>query len=158
MCSTPFGIKDRGGNCAFSTFNSSVSAQRLSASKIVADLRSRASQSFPMCSTPFGIKDRGGLRVQSVMRVQIVLNAFRHQRSWRPECMIALLSPGGAQRLSASKIVADIKLQALNWKRMCSTPFGIKDRGGLCFPAVLIFQKVLNAFRHQRSWRSSHIL
>ena len=83
-------------------------AQRLSASEIMAVAAIRPGWSTRMCSTPFGIRDHGGNETTGDHGPRVVLNAFRHQRSWRP------LSP--AARLRSIR---------------CSTPFGIRDHGGV---------------------------
>ena len=106
-CSTPFGIRDHGGHETPFAPDFIVGAQRLSASEIMA-----AAPGFPVysiiacstpfgirdhggylirpgtmhfcaCSTPFGIRDHGGAARFSPAHLSPVLNAFRHQRSWR---------------------------------------------------------------------------
>jgi len=105
------------------------------------------------CSTPFGIKDqlRGG-SLAEVGKHQLVLNAFRHQRSTQRRRVSLAGIQRSAQRLSASKINSgpgarnrqpDIAvLNAFRHQRstqfqlvsdvadhlLCSTPFGIKDQ------------------------------
>ena len=85
LCSTPFGIRDHGGQKVAIVLGGERGAQRLSASEIMAVVENMVRRRIPMCSTPFGIRDHGGN--------QIPANAVR-------------IVPG-AQRLSASEIMAD---------------------------------------------------
>jgi len=49
------------------------------------------------CSIPFGIKDRGAQNDENFIRRKYVLNAFRHQRSWRPHsCKVPFTLHGWA--------------------------------------------------------------
>ena len=153
MCSTPFGIKDRGADVGASFGSKHTRAQRLSASKIVALVSASDYLCQFWCSTPFGIKDRGAIALGIKEREQKVLNAFRHQRSWRHSRFNLPFASKSAQRLSASKIVALTVQHIQERVKMCSTPFGIKDRGAGGGEEVEPSQPVLNAFRHQRSWR-----
>ncbi len=153
-CSTPFGIKDHftAGKQAQHTLT--TSAQRLSASKIISQIKT-------------GI----------IKRIHNVLNAFRHQRSFHTRVLPLAMAVIGAQRLSASKIISHFNAkttlktiasaQRLSASKIishkhkvknmqghrCSTPFGIKDHftPGYVPPTPSGLQ-VLNAFRHQRSF------
>ena len=81
-----------------------------------------------------------------------MLNAFRHQRfghSQRPT--VALCTPIGAQRLSASKVwTHETSLSTAESGATCSTPFGIKGLDTFPFSPAALSSPVLNAFRHQR--------
>ena len=83
MCSTPFGIRDHGGPSNNGTSESIISAQRLSASEIMAVRVGASNEMSYLCSTPFGIRDHGGAGHKYEQSLGFVLNAFRHQRSWR---------------------------------------------------------------------------
>ena len=159
VCSTPFGIRDHGGQQggaprlrssevlnAFRHQRSwrrikihlecreATGAQRLSASEIMAVASPQVNANAKLtCSTPFGIRDHGGFCILLPFHV-----SCRAQRLSASEIMAANPSdqdppsPSGAQRLSASEIMA--------------------VRVGLWLHGLLL---VLNAFRHQRSWRTA---
>ena len=130
-------------------------AQRLSASKIVA-ARKPLGVNDPMIVLNAFRHQRSWQRVskKAAEWYEHVLNAFRHQRSWQTACHRHGLENAG-----------------------CSTPFGIKDRGSPAFEKDAALSesaqrlsaskivagdaaafsrcwcRVLNAFRHQRSWQ-----
>ena len=130
-------------------------AQRLSASEVSAPgWLAGTWQRARMCSTPFGIRGLCTRELFEVARDELVLNAFRHQRSLHcltgrnkaqsamcstPFGIRGLCTPSsrpparshpGAQRLSASEVSAPaiVELAAIR-EYKCSTPFGIR---GLC--------------------------
>ena len=153
QCSTPFGIRDHGGRRSQRGNVSDYCAQRLSASEIMAEIAGASWWSITVlnafrhqrswrsslsnrsirpleCSTPFGIRDHGGPGFACLFALLHVLNAFRHQRSWRRHYQRYDLKPQGAQRLSASEIMAVLIEPMSERFPQCSTPFGIRDHGG----------------------------
>ncbi len=80
------------------------SAQRLSASEIRHSKEKSKECGDLMCSTPFGIRDSTLLRSHQDKGVEIVLNAFRHQRFDTVLRLAAYQHSTSAQRLSASEI------------------------------------------------------
>ena len=177
VCSTPFGIKDFCTQPPPAALSRVESAQRLSASKISAPrTRRRCRTRWRRVLNAFrhqrflhasAAPDRFG--------ELLVLNAFRHQRFLHlagiaerrrailcstpfgikdfctPSRFVRMISCVCAQRLSASKISAQVPIVTVFVDYECSTPFGIKDfctkPGSYALGEV---HEVLNAFRHQR--------
>ena len=111
-------------------------AQRLSASKIIS--RSQVLQGCAerhWCSTPFGIKDHftyvSQIQGRQVSKCSTPFGIKDHFTAVLCGCLLYML---GAQRLSASKIISQIKIVTK-------------------MPVIF----VLNAFRHQRSFHSEGI-
>ena len=113
----------------------SISAQRLSASRIISDrLVVFQPRGFLLCSTPFGITDYIGIALRrSTAGLRVVLNAFRHHGLYRYLGLLCLGRPC-----------------------LCSTPFGITDYIGRRRRHARRAQPgVLNAFRHHGLYRIS---
>ena len=135
-CSTPFGIRDHGGTVLVAEPKMVTSAQRLSASEIMAG------------------PGRGDTR-----RVRTVLNAFRHQRSWRSPGSLIWAMMGLCSTPFGIRDHGGLVAPGSSWPDdQCSTPFGIRDHGGPGVVRRIRSKHVLNAFRHQRSWRMDTIL
>ncbi len=106
-CSTPFGINERGTSIPPFVDKNPPSAQRLSAS--TNEELDRAPRNRP---------------------VPRVLNAFRHQRTRNKDDQDQEGRPWEcAQRLSASTNEEPAREYCGYGWRMCSTPFGINERG-----------------------------
>ena len=105
-CSTPFGIKDQDRD-----FGSTEKAAK------------------GRCSTPFGIKDQDrnvkGMTITDMAECSTPFGIKDQDSRWMAERPVW---PGGAQRLSASKIKTATATMTYVRTIRCSTPFGIKDQ------------------------------
>ena len=180
MCSTPFGITDYCANLRRRLCGAALCAQRLSASQIIAQSSSSATDSSNspcstpfgitdycafacsvevtpswVCSTPFGITDYCAHRQRGAASRKQVLNAFRHHRLLRaPTQLMKSEFLMCSTPFGITDYCATTLECALQISNRCSTPFGITD---YCAhernddrPQEL---KVLNAFRHHRLLR-----
>ena len=152
MCSTPFGVEGSiTPRC--STFpRRTMSAQRLSASKVPSLLRARSWPQDRMCSTPFGVEGSITRHIQPQRPVrQEVLNAFRRRRfhhgwSLRPSC-----TSSSAQRLSASKVPSPRSVWTIATRPYVLNAFRRRRfHHGRCQGRALRARGVLNAFRRRR--------
>ncbi len=133
VCSTPFGINERG------TAIISGIGSALIACSTPFGINERGTPSAVVscrpqspCSTPFGINERGTPNeFGRILRFTRVLNAFRHQRTRNltpPKACCGCHT--GAQRLSAStNEERPLAVVSCRPQSPCSTPFGINERG-----------------------------
>ncbi len=155
MCSTPFGINERGTPPNASPVMLAKCAQRLSASTneeqstgTTPPMRRRGAQRLSASTNEE--RDRIGRDAAPTW----VLNAFRHQRTRNNRPLSTFSAPWEcAQRLSAStneELLIQHTIEVL--PDLCSTPFGINERGTSgARPESDRGRRVLNAFRHQRT-------
>ncbi len=133
MCSTPYGITGLGSYQKVKLKVWTISAQRLTASQVWADLDLRDRVLMCMCSTPYGITGLGSSEHLSPI-VQI------------SKCS----TPYGITGLGRMN-----KREKLYLINVCSTPYGITGLGSYQLsPQLLLTLLVLNALRHHRFGQS----
>ncbi len=129
-------------------------AQRLAASEVLAAAVHTGRLTAISCSTPCGIRGFGRCNPVALPPHPLVLNALRHQRFWQPTSRLRPSTPGSAQRLAASEVLAgedNMSVQITTGAQR------------LAASEVLAAQRprrpehrmeVLNALRHQRFWQT----
>ena len=118
-CSTPNGIKGNRTLCKDNTINGVSSAQRLTASKVIAHLAFFVSYSPLLCSTPNGIKgNRTGGRAACIgtLKKCSTPNGIKGNRTKAQHSKTIAFCR--AQRLTASKVIAHLHFQKYNFQKI----------------------------------------
>ncbi len=153
VCSTPYGIGDRRTRLGCHVLGPSLSAQRLTASEIVARVWGRRGHRSKNCAQRLTASEIvARVHPRHGLGPRLVLNALRHRRSSHAAAALASLSsPMCSTPYGIGDRRTKMRTQAKIFKE-CSTPYGIGDRRTLHVHndnAADI--PVLNALRHRRS-------